>query len=187
MSLFKLQCLVNWSIWCIEPFRKKSCLSRHTFTKPRTKIHFFIKHKLIVLKTLIHGLDKRPSWPYLYTPGLKLKVFFFFQILSDWKWMVQGVLSAALIMFGCLGNLLAFIILSKPGVNFINILCSAFRSADPKSTKRYWQLDWIFTLLGSLHVKALHKHVGEIDPRCTCNTFQKRKTDVFKSNQMKSY
>jgi len=31
--------------------------------------------------------------------------------------------------------------------------------------KRHWWLDCLFALLGSAHVKALHKHVGEIDPR----------------------
>ncbi len=34
---------------------------------------------------------------------------------------------------------------------------------DPKSAKRNWQLDLIFTLLGSGCVKAARKHVGEID------------------------
>ncbi len=36
---------------------------------------------------------------------------------------------------------------------------------DPKSVKRYWQLDWILTLLGATHIKALRKFVGEIDTR----------------------
>jgi len=36
---------------------------------------------------------------------------------------------------------------------------------DPESTKRHWWLDCLFTLLGSSRVKALSKHVGEIDPR----------------------
>jgi len=31
-------------------------------------------------------------------------------------------------------------------VNFINILWAAFINADSESAKRYWQLDWIFTL-----------------------------------------
>jgi len=29
--------------------------------------------------------------------------------------------------------------------------------ADPKSAKRYWWFDWIFTLLGSAHIKAVSK------------------------------
>ncbi len=55
-----------------------------------------------------------------------------------------------------------------PGVNFINILWAAFAPVDPKSVKRYWQLDWILTLLGATGVKAVHKYVGEIEPRFQC-------------------
>jgi len=49
---------------------------------------------------------------------------------------------------------------SAPGVNFPNIFCAAFTSADPKRAKRCWPLDWI---LGSFQIKAAYKHVGEID------------------------
>jgi len=52
----------------------------------------------------------------------------------------------------------------RQGADFINILRAALMHTDSKSTKRYWQLDWIFMLLGSACVKAAHKHVGEIDP-----------------------
>jgi len=38
------------------------------------------------------------------------------------------------------------------GVNFINMLLAAFTHADPKNVKRYWQLHWNCTLLGSPHV-----------------------------------
>ncbi len=41
---------------------------------------------------------------------------------------------------------------------------SIFICTDPKSAKRYWQLDWIFTILGYARVKASREHVGEIDP-----------------------
>ncbi len=51
-----------------------------------------------------------------------------------------------------------------PGVNFINILHTAFAPIEPKSVKRYWQLAWILKLLGATGVKAAHKYVGEIDP-----------------------
>jgi len=51
------------------------------------------------------------------------------------------------------------------GVNFINILRAAFAPVDPKSVKRYWQLDLILKLLGSMGVKAVSKYVGEIEPR----------------------
>jgi len=51
-----------------------------------------------------------------------------------------------------------------PGVNFINIQRAAFTPTDHKSVKRYWQLDWILTLLGATCVKAARKYVDEIDP-----------------------
>ncbi len=53
---------------------------------------------------------------------------------------------------------------STPAVNFINVLRAAFAPVDPKCVKRYWQLDWILTLLGATGVKAVHKYVGEIEP-----------------------
>jgi len=51
-------------------------------------------------------------------------------------------------------------------LNFINILRTAFMHVDPKSVKRYWQLDWVLTLWGAMGVKDAHKHVGEIDQWC---------------------
>ena len=50
-----------------------------------------------------------------------------------------------------------------PGVNFPNILGSAFMLADLKNTKKTFKLSSFFALLGSLRVKAMHKHVDEID------------------------
>jgi len=44
-------------------------------------------------------------------------------------------------------------------VNFINIL-----PKDPKSTKRYWQLDWIFMLLGSAPKKGARKTLVKLSP-----------------------
>ncbi len=38
-----------------------------------------------------------------------------------------------------------------------------FTPVDPKSVKRYWQLDWILTLLGDTGVKAVRKYVDEIN------------------------
>ncbi len=52
-----------------------------------------------------------------------------------------------------------------PGVNFINVLRAAFAPVDPKSVKRYCQLDWILMLLGATGVKVVRKNVGEIEPR----------------------
>jgi len=51
------------------------------------------------------------------------------------------------------------------GVNFTNVLRAALKRADPKSIKRYYQLDLIFMLLGSTHVKTVQTHVGEMNPR----------------------
>jgi len=50
------------------------------------------------------------------------------------------------------------------GVTFINNLWTAFTHTDPKSAKRYWNLDRIFTLLGSARVKAFCKYFVKIDP-----------------------
>ncbi len=50
-------------------------------------------------------------------------------------------------------------------VNFTSILRAAFAHTDPKRAKGHWWLDCLFVLLVSSSVKAVHKHVGEIDPR----------------------
>jgi len=44
---------------------------------------------------------------------------------------------------------------------FINVLLTAFTSVEPKSVKKSVSL---FTLLGSMSVKAERKYVGEIEP-----------------------
>jgi len=44
-----------------------------------------------------------------------------------------------------------------PGVNFINILCTAFTLVDPKSIKKIDNLNVFLTLLGSGCVKAVHR------------------------------
>ncbi len=54
-------------------------------------------------------------------------------------------------------------LMDQPGVNFISILGAAFAPVDPKSVKRYWQLDWILTLLGARGVGAVRKYVGKIE------------------------
>ncbi len=51
-----------------------------------------------------------------------------------------------------------------PGLNIINVLCTAFTSAEPKSVKRS-QLVSLFMLSESVHPKAARKYVGEIDQR----------------------
>jgi len=51
-----------------------------------------------------------------------------------------------------------------PGVDFTNILCSAFMHANTKSTK-IWIFDCIFPLLGSALVKALRKVLAKLTPQ----------------------
>jgi len=50
-----------------------------------------------------------------------------------------------------------------PGVDFINVLRTAFRLAEPKSIKKTSQVIGLFTLSGSTSVKAKRKYVGKID------------------------
>jgi len=50
-----------------------------------------------------------------------------------------------------------------------NVLIAAFAAVDPKSVKRYWQLDWILTLLGATGVKAARKYVGETEHCKLCH------------------
>ncbi len=42
---------------------------------------------------------------------------------------------------------------------------SSFCASRSQKVKRYWQLDWILTLLGAKRVKAVRKYVGKIEPR----------------------
>jgi len=51
-----------------------------------------------------------------------------------------------------------------PGLNFINIQCTAFTLVDPKILKRYWRLDWSLTLLGATGVKAARKMLMKSTP-----------------------
>jgi len=50
-------------------------------------------------------------------------------------------------------------------VDFTNILRAAILLIDPKIAKKDSQVISHFGLLGSTHVEATCKHVGEIDPR----------------------
>jgi len=76
------------------------------------------------------------------------------------------LLSLSLRYFDLLYNPLLFLITF--GLNFINILCTAFTLADPKSVRRCWWLN-AFTLLGSKSVRAERAYnVGEIDTWWCC-------------------
>jgi hypothetical protein len=48
--------------------------------------------------------------------------------------------------------------------DFTNILCAAFMCVDPQIAKMTVKSSVIFVLLVSMHVKAEHKHVSEIEP-----------------------
>jgi len=50
-----------------------------------------------------------------------------------------------------------------PGVDFTYVLLKALARVDTKSAKDTDDLTVINGLLGSVHVKGLRKHVGEID------------------------
>ena len=53
----------------------------------------------------------------------------------------------------------------RPGVNFTIILQTAFTRPDPKSTRKTVKSSSFFALLGPAGIKAVRKHVDEIDPR----------------------
>ncbi len=50
------------------------------------------------------------------------------------------------------------------GVNFINVFDKAFTCTDPKSVKRYWRLNWNFTLSGSVRGKAASGTLMKLTP-----------------------
>jgi len=50
------------------------------------------------------------------------------------------------------------------GVNFINVLRTAFTLIGPKSVKRYWRLDWVLTLWGTTGVKAVRRTLMKSSP-----------------------
>jgi len=52
----------------------------------------------------------------------------------------------------------------RAGVNFINVLRAAFRCADPKSAKRYFNQQCRFMLLGPMSVKSVHKMFIKLTP-----------------------
>jgi hypothetical protein len=56
---------------------------------------------------------------------------------------------------------------STPGVNFINILRTAFMLIDPKSIKKIDNLTDFFTLLGSARLKAVRRTLIKLSPGVT--------------------
>ncbi len=54
--------------------------------------------------------------------------------------------------------------LTRPGVNFINVLQAAFTQADPKRVKKTVNLSVFFTLSGSVRAKAAHRTLMKLTP-----------------------
>ena len=53
----------------------------------------------------------------------------------------------------------------RQGVNFTNVFMHSFYTHKSHKRKKDRQLKQFFALSGSSRIKALHKHVDEIDPR----------------------
>jgi len=80
------------------------------------------------------------------------RIIILFQLVEEFRNFYMLLLST--LFFICLNGRVA-------GVDFFNILWPVFTNANPK---RYWQIDWIFTLLGSVHVKAVRKMLVKLAP-----------------------
>jgi len=52
----------------------------------------------------------------------------------------------------------------RPGLNFINVLCTAYMHTDPESVKDTDDLTVFFMLSGSTSVKAAHKMLVKLTP-----------------------
>jgi len=81
--------------------------------------------------------------------------------------------------------------MTTSSLNFINVLRTAFTHVRPQKCKkilmtwlsflRFWapQVVSHFTLFGSARAKAVHKHVGEIDPKLTAIDSRFTNYDAF--------
>ncbi len=52
----------------------------------------------------------------------------------------------------------------RSGLNFINVLRTAFTLVDPKSVKKQLSHKYLFTLSGSTSVKAVHRTLMKLTP-----------------------
>ncbi len=109
--------------------------------------------------TSIHCFFSRGDFISVY-----IECFFlnFFSFLSEFK------LKKNKICFGHLRFSLCPFATSRtdwsPGVDFINVLCTAFTCVVPKSVKRFTTSLSIFTLLCSTHVKAVRWTLVKLTP-----------------------
>jgi hypothetical protein len=60
----------------------------------------------------------------------------------------------------------------RPSVNFINVLCTAFALVDPESVRTQSSCQYLFTLLGSTHIKAVRRMLMKSTPRREKNVFK---------------
>jgi len=61
-------------------------------------------------------------------------------------------------LFMAVGNNACF------GLNFINVLLPAFTLTDPKSVRTQSSRQYLFTLLGSAHIKAIRRALMKLTP-----------------------
>jgi len=61
------------------------------------------------------------------------------------------------------------LIMHQAGVNFTNVLRSAFTRSDPESAKNSQAASLFFVLLGSGHVKAVLKTLAKVTPYGMCS------------------
>jgi len=53
---------------------------------------------------------------------------------------------------------------NHPGLNFINVLCTAFMLVDPQSVKIQLSRQYLLTLLGSTGTKSAHRMLMKLTP-----------------------
>ena len=74
-----------------------------------------------------------------------------------------------------------------PGLNFINVLRTAFTLVDPKSIKKIDDLTVFYTLLGSTGVKAVHRTLMKSTPGYVELLLFPISTQMTGTNQQKTW
>ncbi len=80
-------------------------------------------------------------------------------------------------------------LVQSAGLNFINVLHTAFYTRRAQKHKKDRQVFSLFMLLGSTSIKADRKYVGEIEPRCTsvCKNGSEILPSIFKFQLFQQY
>ncbi len=73
-----------------------------------------------------------------------------------------------------------------PGVNFINILRTAFALVDPDSVRTQSSCQYLFTLLGTTSVKAVHRMLMKSTPGLGSKDWQPGSYNKSTENESKS-